>query len=156
MNKLLCSLAFLALTTAGASAEVINFYGSMCITAASAGCATANIKIGQCSLVRYRPPNIGTNGPQTKFSQFSTASASNYTLPTGTLIGTTFQTVEASHIGQSTSTNAAAMRFSFHQPATVVATSNYINLRGDVTTWDDPDLACDISFRASFVQQPRR
>src|SRR5205809_593886 len=78
---------------ANAVAGVVEFRGGFCLLTVTTSCASASWNVGDCLLLRYSPPNLGTNGPTTEVSVLGQSFGDSYSLASGSLVGTTYKTV---------------------------------------------------------------
>ena len=153
MFKYAIALLSTAFLIAPAHAVQFEWEGGFCITTATAACVAAGWNAGNCLSMRYSPPNVGTNGVQTKMSLFSRNFALSHTRQSGTLIGTTLQSVNVVSVGRSGGTFTSTMRITSQDPVFPTATTNFINLVGNISTWDQT-LNCTIGFRATGARRP--
>lgn len=154
IGKLSTALAALMLSAAGASAANVDFVGTMCLTSVTPGCVAAGWNVGNCAVLRVRPSDLGTNGPATKVSLFWQSFALNYQLDSGDLVGTTYQIVRSTHLGQSAYTFNARMRVTRMTPATLSETTQFATFVGNIKNFDDPSLGCDVGFKATAQRKP--
>ena len=110
MKRLLLTALSLGLIATNAVAATVEFRGGLCLLSVTSQCALEGYTIGDCFLLRYSPPNLDTNGPTTEFSLLGGTSANNYSLASGSLVGTTFKSVSGKHVGRTGSSFAATMR----------------------------------------------
>jgi hypothetical protein len=103
--------------------------------------------------MRYSPPGLGTNGPATEVSLFGQSFADNYSLATGTLIGTTFKPVVGIHAGRTGYSFSSTMRIASQSPSPLAATSKSVSFLGGITNFDD-STGCTVGFRASGSLRP--
>lgn len=154
MKRLLLILTFLGLSAAGALAVNIEWRGGVCLTAVNPACSAIGWSVGDCGSLRFSPPNVGTNGSSTKFATFwGNNFAEAYTKATGSLIGTTFRTVNGVGVGRSGFTFTSTMRFTSQIPGAPTATSDAITIVGDIKNFDGT-VGCNMSFRAAVTRQP--
>jgi len=147
------AVMFMGVIASSVSAAEVDFRGGICITSAAAACSTGSWKVGDCLDMRYRPPGLLGNGPATRLSFFTNDFAENYTLPTGTLIGTTYKTVNGTAIEEVARTFTAQMRITAQSPATLTATSNFVSSTGNIQDFDAV-TGCTVGFRASGTRRP--
>jgi hypothetical protein len=152
MTKIAVALATLGLSATLAHAQVIEFRGGMCLTAVTAACSSDGWAVGDCLLMRYSPPNIGTNGTGTEFSVMGQSFGANYALTTGSLAGTTYVPVQGVHVGRTGYTFNSTMRITSQSPAPS-NTSTSVTLAGGITNFD-ATLGCNVNFRASGSKRP--
>jgi hypothetical protein len=146
-------MAALGLMTSQVVAETVEYRGALCFTFTNPTCVADGEVAGDCFFARMRPPGLGDNGPATKLSFFGQAGAENFTLPNGSLIGTTFRNVNATHIGGSGYAYSATMRFTRQVPNVPTADTVYMNVEGTITNFADV-TGCNLSFRATLTQRP--
>lgn len=143
----------LALFASDALAATVDFRGGFCLTSITTGCIAEGWKVGDCLSSRYTPPNLGTNGSSTRLSIIGDYYAENYTLPSGSLIGTTYKTVNGTLVWSSGATFTSQMRITAQRPAPLTATSNYASITGNIKDFDSLP-GCNIGFRASGTRKP--
>lgn len=151
-------IVFVAAFTTGllstaAIAQTVEFRGAACLATVTASCPASGWTIGDCMLLRYSPPNLGTNGVTTEFSLFGQSFSDNYSLATGSLIGTTLKPIDAYHIGRSGYKYASTMRITKQSPAPLLATTANVSLSGNITNFSN-SLNCTVGFRASATLRP--
>jgi hypothetical protein len=140
----------LAAMTSSASAASVEFRGSLCIVQASAACLPREpneVTLGLCYEMRYSPPNIGGNTASTNVTLFRPVGAQTYRKASGSLIGTTYQTVAITTIYLNALTTTATMRISTQTPATL-ATAKSVEMTGNIKKFDAL-AGCDVEFRAA-------
>lgn len=152
MRRFCLAAAVFAIGTASASAAT-EFRGSLCITKTNAACSAGGWGVGDCLLMRFSPPNVGTNGPKTELSLFGQAFADNYSLASGTLIGTTMKPVSAVHIGREGYAFSTTARFTLQTPKVPTTTTESILIRGSIANFGDT-TGCTVTFRATGVNRP--
>ncbi len=152
MKKLAIAAAALGLGVSGAFAATVEFRGGFCITSVTTACTPFGWGVGDCMLLRYSPPGIGTNGPATEFSLFGQSIADNYSLASGSLVGTTLKPVVGLHVGRTGYSFSSSMRITSQSPVPA-ATSPAVSLAGNITNFDD-SIGCAVGFRASATRRP--
>lgn len=141
------ALASLGLTMmiSTAAAARVEFRGGLCILTASAPCTTfEETSVGVCYQMRYAPRNLGDNGPATKVTLIEFGGAQNYTLPSGSLIGTSYQTVNGTGVYRSGFTFTSPMRITAQSPATLT-TATSVTITGNIKDFDSIP-GCDVKF----------
>lgn len=128
------------------------FRGSLCISSVSAACTAEGWNVGDCLLLRYSPPNIGTNGPKTELSLLGQSFADNYSLPSGSLVGTVFKPVAGTHVGRTGYSFDSQMRITSQSPPPS-ASSNSVTISGNFRNFGGT-ASCNIAFRASGTRRP--
>lgn len=154
MIRLLLTGAILSLSATASVSQNVRYIGSFCLTSVTPGCASEGWAVGNCTTFHLKPPNIGSNGPETKMSVFFPVFALNYSLSSGTLVGTTYKTTTSTAIGLNATSFPADVRFVTQSPATLTATTKFISINGNIKDFDDPLFNCDVGFRASAQQRP--
>ena len=140
-----CSLASSAL------AAQVQFRGAILITAATQACLdNDDAHVGDFFDMRYSPPNVGDNGVSTRMTLLDLGCAQNFTLASGSLIGTTFRTVSSAFICRGAGTGTAQMRITAQSPANLSA-ANFANITGNINTFFDP--GCNVQFRGAGVRK---
>lgn len=140
----------LGLMVGSASATTVRFNGAACLTAANATCNAEGWAVPQCFPMSYRPPNILDNGARSSLTFGFTFGASNHTLASGSLIGTTYQPVAATYVFTIVRQQSAQMRFTRQTPADLT-TSQSVAIVGDIKDFDVP--GCNIQFKAAGQRQ---
>jgi hypothetical protein len=138
LRSFLVAVVLIGTVPIPAVGQVIEWHGSGTITAFTSQCTSGGWMAPQMLLgIHYAPPGLGSNGPPTRL----TVSAGlfnhyNFMLPSGTLDGPLFQTVNAEHIGLAASSFTAQVRVTSHTPATITATTDHVTLVGQISNWD--------------------
>lgn len=149
MRRLAITLSTLCLLAVPAQAARIEFRGTFHITSANQTCIDAgSASVGEILSLRYNPRNVGDNGPATRVSVFDRFFAENYTLPSGSLIGTVFQNVDGAGIARGLFTFPAQMRITAQQPATLQLSTVSVTLTGNIKDFD-AEPGCQIGFKAT-------
>ena len=144
----------LVLSATCALAQSIEFRGAMCLTAVTSTCTalTSPWNIGDCTTLRYSPPNIGTNGAGTNFNILGGGFANSYYLASGSLVGTSLRAVAGIKITRTLSSWNPTMRIISQSPVPS-ATTLAETLQGDIASFDN-NPGCNVSFRASATKKP--
>jgi len=105
--------------------------------------------------VRYRPPGIGANGPETRITFFFPLFlAANYILESGNLNSNYKDVLGA---GMSTRpydfTIVPQMRVTEMTPNNVTGSTNYITMKGQIKGWSDIQ-GCRATFEVSLTKRP--
>jgi hypothetical protein len=124
--------------------------GAGVFTAISSQCAPAWTLPQKLVGVGYRP-DLPNNGPETGLT-LSTGLYNHYniTLASGTLFGTTFQTVTATHMGGLVQQYTAQARITRHSPATITTTTENVILVGQISNFDNIP-GCVVTFDVALV-----
>ena len=146
--------ALLAVGTTAATAQSNHFRGNACIQTVSAGCAAIGVTAGGCSTARYRPANYNGQGNSSRLSLFNPYYAQNFTLPTGTLVGAAFKSVNVTQVGQSTTLYTATARIPAQAPASPVAATVYLNATIDINGFDSDAPTCNVRMRFQGQRYP--
>ena|SRR5437868_1210451 len=141
----------LGLMASNAVAGVVEFRGGFCLLTVTTSCASASWNVGDCLLLRYSPPNLGTNGPTTEVSVLGQSFGDSYSLASGSLVGTTYKTVAGVHVGRQGYGFTSNMRIT--SQSSVSATSKSVTLAGNIQNFDDA-TGCDVGFQASATNRP--
>ncbi len=152
MKRFLLATLSLGLAATTSLAATVEFRGGLCLLSVTPQCAPEGYTVGDCFLLRYSPPGLGTNGPTTEISILGQTSANNYSLASGTLVGTLFKAVAGKHVGRTGSSFNATMRITAQAPVPT-ATSSYVQFRGNITTFND-NTGCTVGYRASATLRP--
>lgn len=150
--KAIAGAALLCVAAGGARAAAVEFRGAMCVTAVTTACAADGWSVGDCLLLRYSPPNLGSNGAATEFSVLGQSFGDNYSLAAGSLVGTTLQPVVGLHIGRTGYSFSATMRLTSQSPVPA-ATTRSLSLAGNIGNFGGT-TGCTIGFRASATNRP--
>jgi hypothetical protein len=145
----------LALMISSASAARVEFVGTLDILSVTTACTTQQeTEINRIYEMRYNPPNLGVADDRTSLSLHEGTAgggAQNYTLPTGSLIGTAFQTVAGTGIYRHAFTYTTTMRIISQAPAALTTATNSVTLVGNINNFDGV-TGCNVQFRAVGVQ----
>jgi hypothetical protein len=158
ISQLLLTAAVAVLVSGGATLSPTTaagqtfsaWLGAGAFTALTSQCAPAWTLPQRLVGVVYRPDLPG-NGPETGLS-LSTGEYNhyNFTLASGTLNGTTFKTVMATHMGGLVQQYTAEVKITSHAPATITTTTENVILVGQISNFDDI-LGCVASFDVALV-----
>lgn len=126
------------------------FVGGGSITAVNTACESEGWGVGQTFSMTFVPQNMG--GARTSLSFFYQYGAMNFTLASGSAVGTTYRAVTGREIFRDFVTmSGVSMRLRTLTPANpLTATSVY--MVGDIVGFDVP--GCTISFKASGAAYP--
>ncbi|MFH1793769.1 MAG: hypothetical protein ABIK36_07685 [Pseudomonadota bacterium] len=136
--------ALLGAGATAAAAQANHFRGSACIQTVTAGCAAVGVTRGMCYDSRLRPPNYNGGPNSTRISFFLPYFANNFTLPTGTLLGTTFKQVNATGLGQSVTGFTARARIPAMTPAAPAPATVYVSATVDINGFDSDAPTCNV------------
>lgn len=128
----------------GAVAQSNHFRGAACIQTVTAGCAAVGVTRGMCYDARLRPPNYNGGPNTTRISFFLPYYGINFTLPTGTLVGTTFKAVNATGLGQSVTGYSAQARIPVMTPTAPAPATVYVSATVDVNGFDSDAPTCNV------------
>lgn len=140
--------------TSIASAAPVEFRGGGFITNLTPECIADGWSEGTYQNIRFRPPNLGTNGVQTSLSLFYSFSAVGYVLASGNL-GAKFKNVQGNFIYAQAFpfANQAAIRVTFSQPVSFSNTTTDIVIGGQIKNFGDT-ANCQVDFRFSLTLKP--
>ena len=148
MQSILGRLLFTGVILAGgataAAAQANHFRGNACVVTATSACAAVGVTVGACSTARFRPPNYNGQANSTKLSLFGPYHAQNFTLPTGSLVGATFKSVNAMFVGQTATPYTALARIAAQTPPTPAATTIYLTATVDINGFDSEAPSCNV------------
>jgi len=153
MKLVLATALAMGFLGSNAMAATVEFRGAACLTSVTPTCPASGWAVGDCMLLRYSPPGLGTNGITTEFSLMGQSFGDNYSLPTGSLIGTVLKPVDAYHVGRTGYKYAATMRITKQTPSTLTATTPFLTATGNITNFSNSP-SCDVGFRASGALRP--
>lgn len=152
LKQMVCAAAILAAAISNASAQNVDWRGSVLITAAT-DCAAINLSAGSIMNARYRHPGLGDNGPSARISMIANYFANNLSDPDGDF-GSTFQTVKGTVIGGGARAYNASLRMISRTPANITESTPTVVIRGIVRNFsrtpDNP--SCRISFQMSVMR----
>lgn len=150
MKHVLTVMVTLGVLATCASAAQVEFVGGVCIASITPICQSDGYSVGSCSWSRYNPPNIGDNPPSTGFTFLDFRGAQNYTLPSGSLIGTTYQPVTSTFVYRVGAGSAAQMRITKQSPSDLTG-SDFVSLTGNIRDFDIG--GCNIQLKFSGVRR---
>ena len=153
MKNVIVAIAVIGLTASSAVSQTIEFRGALCLATTTSACSTAGWNVGDCFLMRYSPPMLGTNGTGTEVTLVGQSYADNYSLSTGDLIGTTMKPVVGLHIGRTGYSFSSTMRIQAQKPSPLLSTSKSVSFVGNISNFAD-SANCSVSFRASGSLRP--
>jgi hypothetical protein len=142
--KMLLAGALVGAGASAAAAQANHFRGAACIQTVTAGCAAVGVTRGMCYDARLRPPNYNGGPNTTRVSFFLPYFAINFTLPTGSLVGTTFKSVNATGLGQSVTPYTAQARIPAMSPAAPAPATVYVTATIDVNGFDSDAPTCNV------------
>lgn len=142
----------LASSTTAASAARTEFVGAINVLTVTPACTNAQETSAHTIYhMRYNPANLGVVDDRTALSLHEQGGSQNYTLASGSLVGTTFQTVTGTFIYRLAGTYTTTMRFTSQQPATLSVSTPSVTFVGDINNFDGV-TGCTVHFRGSGVQ----
>ncbi len=146
MKRLAFVIAALILFSYPALAAPVHWQGEFVITGKSGSCPDYD-PTNTFGRVRFRPGIGGDNGTSSMFSVFTSRGTSSYYL-SGHLFDTTFRAVSASMVGDGVSTifNPVKVKFSYQKPAVISASTDFLNIRGQISGFDFMPL-CTVGFK---------
>ena len=153
MKLVLTTALTVGFLCSGAMAATVEFRGAACLTTVTPTCPASGWVVGDCMLLRYSPPGLGTNGITTEISLLGQSFGDNYSLPTGSLIGTVLKPVNAYHVGRTGYKYASTMRITRQTPSPVKATTPFLTMVGNITNFSNSPN-CNVGFRASAALRP--
>lgn len=151
-HLLLCSVVMFG-SAIQANAQTVEFRGSLCLTKTAAACSTDGWQVGDCFLMRYSPPKLGTNGTSTELTLVGQSYADNYSLASGSLIGSKMTPVVALHIGRTGYSFNSTMRIQGQKPNPLLSSSPSVSFTGSLSNFGD-SANCTVDFTASGVNRP--
>lgn len=154
IRQAVVTLFFAAGVVSSASAANIGFRGGGFLSNPTQACIDNGW--GQVNYVsaRYRPPNVGANGPQTFLAVHDQFSAQSYVLASGKLTSK-FKNVQggATFFGTALFINQAKVKVTFLQPETITASTQDVIIAGQIQGVSDLP-GCKFDFRFSLTRQP--
>ena len=146
MKALYIAAASLALMLSPAHA--VQWIGGASIVAQAGTCPFGNA-VGDRFFVRFRPSGLG-NDANSNLNFFDDSFAQGHRLNNGRFT-TTFKRVTATSIGGGSGSNTDTfVRFTSQNPATLTATTPFINIVGQIRGYDfQPN--CTVTFRAAVT-----
>jgi hypothetical protein len=155
MKTYLTAVAAVAFFLLGNNAHAVSEWrGGGYVTFQTQACVDEGFRPIEFRLVRYVPPNVGTNGPSTRLVFYLRWGAVSYRLPSGEL-GTTFQNVEGGRTFRGTQffDNQAKMRVIVRRPIVVAENTPSVRLSGVILNFEDV-LGCRAVFDVSLARDP--
>ena len=149
MKRLFALAVIFLATISQAQAAMVIWRGSFYISGKSGTC-TAYDPTGDTYNVRFVPRNVGTNGPDSRFSLFKDFYAQSFRLVNGSF-SSTAKTVQFASIWDSVGSPGFSVKVQFNtqSPTTIAATTNFIHVQGVITNYDWM-LGCSVNFRMSL------
>jgi len=145
-----------ATSAAAASAQTVEFRGGGYLSNLSQACQDAGWAAAGPFFVnvRYQPPRLGANGPQTRLSFYLSHYAAGYTLARGNL-NRRFQPVAGGAVGPDAQLfdRPARMRVVQQTPANVRMGTPRLRLRGQIRRMDSVP-GCTADFDVSLTRRP--
>ena len=136
-----------------ALATKVTWTGSICITAFTAACPAGDWAV-ECYNMKYRPPNLGDNGPETHFAFGNDNFRYGLDLDTGSLIGKTFKPVRQTTVTTFGFTpTITQLRFTKHKPDVLTETTTSVEIEGNIKNVDGY-ANCNLTFRAGGILVP--
>jgi hypothetical protein len=147
----LAALSMIGMVSAATAARV-EFVGALNVTGVSAACTSAQeTSVNQIYQMRYNPPNLGVTDPRTSVSLHEQGGSQNYTLPSGTLVGTTLQPVNGTGIYRQAVSFSASMDIATQAPATLKTSTKSVTITGEIDDFDGV-AGCNVLFSAAGVK----
>jgi hypothetical protein len=146
---LLLALSGLGAQATEAEAARVRFWGGLVITAQSGTCPNGN-EVGSRYAVRF---STDTAMAPSTLSLLRSEHAYNYRVD-GRFTATykAAETVAIHDFGGDPG-NAVRVRFTSQSPSTVSSTTNFINVTGQISGWDE-GASCVVTFRMSLTKRP--
>jgi hypothetical protein len=152
MKRTALSCLVLCMLASAADAKV-RYFGTFLVTDVSQTCIDEQeVLAGALYTARFQPPGLTGNGTATQLSIFSAKSAMALVLPSGSLIGATFQPVNVTGVFSNGGSFTSQMRITAQTPATLVDTTTDIILEGDIEDFAGT-TGCTVTFRADTFKQ---
>lgn len=147
MLRLGLALILLGITASGAIAAQVTFKGTLHLTSITTVCADNGAVVGQFMRLLFSPPGLGDNGTRTRLSLFyGFGGAENYTLASGSLLGTAFQPVTITTVFRGSGQGTSQLRITSQIPAVPLATTTEIKIVGNIR-----DMSGDVGCNTSFI-----
>jgi hypothetical protein len=145
------SSTFLIAATLQAHAAPVRWQGEFMITGSSGTCDYD--PTGDFGRARFRPGIGGDNGSWSAFSVINSRNAYSYRLNDG-LFNTTFKTVDTMGVGDGFGPidNVVKVKFDTQSPATIKATTNFIEITGQIKGYDYMPQ-CVINFKMALFKR---
>jgi hypothetical protein len=154
MRYVCCALAlvFAALPFNSANAQSVRFEGTYVIKAVN-GCGTDAV-VGDAGTMRYAPAGVGNPvATGSGISFIRTFAASAYSSASGPF-QPTLTTVNAVGIFNNASSFTASLALTFQDPTTIDASTQAVNLRGQVANFEINGNGCVVDFEAALIRRP--
>lgn len=136
-----------------AMAQSKHFRGNICITTATASCASWDWRVGDCGNARFIPPNWNGSSNRTAMS-FHWGYFTQHIAATGSLVGAAFKPVEVSGIGNSLSPYpGSTARIAGQVPASPVTATVFLSNTIIITKFDGIP-GCNVSLRFQGQRYP--
>lgn len=149
MLRLATLLATILIMALPAQAARIEFRGTFHITSVTQACIdNGNAEVGEIYRLRFNPPDTGDNPPRTGVTLIGGYFVQNFTLQSGSLIGTVFKAVDGSAIGRGLFTFPAQMRITDQIPDVIQLTTVSATIIGNIRGFDG-EPTCQVGFRAT-------
>ena len=154
MRRIGIAGAVICLLATNTMAAQVTFRGTIHFTALSQTCiVNGDGAVGDFAMMRFSPPNLGTNGAPTRISIFNDfGGAQNATLASGSLVGTTFKNVTTTGIYRGAGSGPATLRLTSQSPSSPTKTTASMTIAGDWTDFSG-DTGCTISFIGTGLKQ---
>ena len=151
MKRVMLILAALS-TSQIAEAAQSRWQGEIAITGKSGTCPDYD-PVGTFGRVRFRPGIGGDNGSNSMFSVFSSRGAASYFL-SNHMFDATFRTVSTMVVGDGFSavTNVVKVKFGSQKPDVILATTDFMNVRGQISGFDFMPL-CTVNFKMTLFKR---
>jgi hypothetical protein len=145
---LLISGLLLAVAATNAEAARLRYWGGMVITAQAGTCPNGD-EVGTKFATRFTTENTSL---ASTLSLFRGENAYNFRV--NGRFTSAFKTAEsvAIHDFGGDPGNVVKVRFTSQSPVTVAATTNFINVTGQINGWDEGP-ACTVTFRMSLTKR---
>lgn len=142
--------AVLSLIAPAAQAAPTHFHGAMVIVAKAGTCADYD-PTGEELQVRFRPANVGANGPDTGFTFLWSNGGYGATVPGP--ITAAYKTATITSLFDFGFTGGTEqVRFTSQAPPTITVTTPSVNVTGNLTDFDGMP-GCTVTFRMTAVQR---
>ncbi len=145
----------LAILSAPAAAQAVEFRGTGTVIAKNKACAEGGWVVGEGTVpnMRFRPPKVGGNSKATVVAMFYPFWATSFVLEKGTL-GKSYKRMVAGATGSGTYpyANGAEVRLTSQSPSTITDATSKVTIKGEVRGFDDlPN--CVVSFAATLKKR---
>ena len=163
--RLVLALALCATAATNAAAAFVEWYGYIKIKRATAACPAFPVVAGDgLSIFHlvYRHPGLGDNGPEAVLTMLGYIITGQPTLlpfhfytahmhTPGPLTGT-FQTAKATYIHRDSGAFRPKIRLTSQTPEVITATTDVIDLKGNIKNFLGIVSDCDITFQMLLVR----